>query len=81
MRHKKYDYSCVIIFWDSTCQATEEWIQRMGVRTLVRGENQPFYHVLVDDGSYRYAAEGKFENIVSLRFHVSVTSVLLCISF
>ena len=59
MLHKIYGYTCVIVFWDPTCQATEEWIQRMGVHSLKRGKNQPFYHVLVEDGSCRYAAEGK----------------------
>ena len=34
------------------------WIARMGVDRLLNGRNQPFYNVLVEDGSNRYAAEG-----------------------
>ena len=30
----------------------------MGVDRLPNGRNQPFYNVLVEDGSNRYAAEG-----------------------
>lgn len=29
----------------------------MGVFNLPKGENQPFYNVMVEDGSVRYAAE------------------------
>lgn len=58
MRHIRYNYTCVIAFWDSRCKASEEWMERMGIRNLTRGMDQPFYHVLVDDGSTRYAAEG-----------------------
>lgn len=67
MRHIRYGYSCVIVFWDPTCQATDEWVERMGVRNLERGADQPFYHVLVDDGSYRYAAEGQWASNFFLR--------------
>ena len=34
----------------------------MGIRRLSKGPNQPFYNVLGDDGSCRYAAQGKFTN-------------------
>lgn len=37
----------------------ELWIQRMGVDTSPGGRNQPFYNVLGDDGSQRYAAHSK----------------------
>ncbi|KAK6190846.1 hypothetical protein SNE40_002623 [Patella caerulea] len=57
MKHKKYHYMCVIYGWDSTCQATEEWIIQMGVNRLPRDQYQPFYNVLVQDGSNRYAAQ------------------------
>ena len=51
-------YTCVIISWDVKCQASEEWINRMGIHSLARGTNQPFYHILTEDGSSRYVAEG-----------------------
>ena len=37
------------------------WIVHMGVHRLARADRQPFYKVLVEDGSERYAAE---ENLV-----------------
>ena len=49
---------CVIFGWDSTCMMSREWIFQMGVHTLPRKEKQPFYNVLVEDGSIRYAADG-----------------------
>ncbi|XP_046568601.1 F-box only protein 21-like [Haliotis rubra] len=57
MKHKRYDYTCVIFGWDETCQATEEWIVQMGVHNLTKQHKQPFYSVLVEDGSNRYAAQ------------------------
>lgn len=57
MKHKRYDYMCVISGWDSTCQASRDWIIQMGVHMLPRKDKQPFYNVLVEDGSIRYAAD------------------------
>lgn len=37
----------------------ESWIQQMGVDRSPGGRNQPFYNVLGDDGSQRYAAHSK----------------------
>ena len=37
----------------------EQWIQQMGVDRSPGGRNQPFYNVLGDDGSQRYAAQSK----------------------
>lgn len=59
MRHHRYNYMCVVYGWDSVCAADEQWIVDMGIRSLSYGEYQPFYHVLVDDGSNRYAAQGR----------------------
>ncbi|CAH3151289.1 unnamed protein product [Pocillopora meandrina] len=56
MRHKLYHYGCVIYGWDPVCEMDESWIQRMGVDQSPGGRNQPFYNVLGDDGSQRYAA-------------------------
>lgn len=57
MKHKRYNYMCVISGWDSTCQASRDWIIQMGVHMLPRKDKQPFYNVLVEDGSIRYAAD------------------------
>ena len=32
----------------------------MGIHSLARGTNQPFYHILTEDGSSRYVAEGNW---------------------
>lgn len=42
----------------------ESWIRRMGVDNSPGGRNQPFYNVLGDDGSQRYAAHGKLSFLV-----------------
>ena len=55
----RYHYGCVIYGWDPVCKMDELWIQRMGVDQSPGGRNQPFYNVLGDDGSQRYAAHGK----------------------
>ena len=37
----------------------EGWIEQMGVDSMPNGRHQPFYNVLGDDGSSRYAAQGR----------------------
>jgi len=59
-RHRRYRYRAVITGWDATCQASEQWMQQMGVDALPHGRSQSFYHVLVEDHSTRYVAQ---ENI------------------
>ena len=55
MKHRRYDYVCVIRGWDPQCRMPEIWVEQMGVNMLERGTEQPFYHVSVDkDGSERY---------------------------
>ena len=54
----RYAYKCVIYGWDSECKMSDAWVIQMGVDVLSRGKHQPFYNVLVEDGSNRYAAEG-----------------------
>ena len=54
----RYNYTCVIYGWDPKCQASQEWIIQMGVDHLPKKHLQPFYNVLVEDGSNRYAAQG-----------------------
>jgi len=46
--HKLYGYRGVIVGWDSSCKAREQWILQMGVDQLPGGRHQPFYNVLVD---------------------------------
>ncbi|KIK97548.1 hypothetical protein PAXRUDRAFT_824803 [Paxillus rubicundulus Ve08.2h10] len=59
-RHSKYEYIGYIYGWESSCTASESWINSMNVDSLRWGRHQPFYHVLTQDGSLRYVAE---ENI------------------
>jgi len=62
-KHRKYNYTCIIYGWDPVCTATQSWIYQMGVHELPRQDKQPFYNVLVDDGSNRYAADENLEYI------------------
>ena len=43
--HKKYNYRGVIVAYDSTCQAPDQWYQKNQSQP---NRNQPWYHVLVD---------------------------------
>ncbi|XP_067911231.1 F-box only protein 21 isoform X2 [Heterodontus francisci] len=61
MKHKRYAYDCVIYGWDSKCMMGLDWMRTMGVHNLPHGPDQPFYNVLVQDGSCRYAAQ---ENLI-----------------
>lgn len=56
-QHARYNYTGVIIGWNSTCDATESWIQQMGVDQLPRGRHQPFYNIYDVFGQQRYVAE------------------------
>uniref|UniRef100_A0A3B4A6X3 Hemimethylated DNA-binding domain-containing protein n=1 Tax=Periophthalmus magnuspinnatus TaxID=409849 RepID=A0A3B4A6X3_9GOBI len=56
MKHKS-GYNCVIYGWDPKCTMSQEWITTMRVQQLSKGANQPFYNVLVQDGTCRYAAQ------------------------
>lgn len=47
-----------------------EWIVRMNVLSLKHQNNQPFYNVLVSDGSHRYAAQ---ENLIIMEEPVLTT--------
>ncbi|GCB63362.1 hypothetical protein scyTo_0009651 [Scyliorhinus torazame] len=61
MKHKRYGYNCVIYGWDPKCMMGLDWMRTMGVHNLPHGPDQPFYNVLVQDGSCRYAAQ---ENLI-----------------
>lgn len=60
----RYGYNCVIYGWDPACMMGHEWIRNMNVHSLPHGPHQPFYNVLVEDGSCRYAAQGEQESPV-----------------
>ena len=49
---------CVIYGWDNFCDMPYNWQRQMGVLNMENGPNQPFYNVMVNDGSNRYAAQG-----------------------
>jgi hemimethylated DNA binding protein len=57
MKHKRYNYRCVIYGWDEKCVQSEDWIAQMRVDQHPPGRHQPFYNVLAHDGSNRYAAQ------------------------
>ncbi|XP_068165991.1 F-box only protein 21 isoform X2 [Antennarius striatus] len=61
MKHKRSGYNCVIYGWDPKCTMSQEWITTMRVHQLPNGANQPFYNVLVQDGTCRYAAQENLE--------------------
>ncbi|KAJ3145390.1 hypothetical protein HDU89_007145 [Geranomyces variabilis] len=73
MRHHKYGYCGVVYGWDAKYSGGEEWWARQaGTDTLVRGRNQPFYHVVSIDGHnsdtgpshiLRYVAEENMRRI------------------
>lgn len=46
-------YHSQVTGWDLACTMPKEWQTRMAVDHLKRGAAQPFFHVLVDDGSVR----------------------------
>ncbi|KAF8591914.1 hypothetical protein K439DRAFT_613944 [Ramaria rubella] len=69
--HKMYDYVGLTKDWDYSCEASEEWMFRMGIDSLSRGRHQPFYRCFTPDGRIRYVAE---ENIDPL--HRPTLSVL-----
>ena len=49
----------MIYGWDHFCDMRHSWQRQMGVLSLPNGATQPFYNVLANDGSNRYAAQGK----------------------
>lgn len=57
MTHLALDYKCVIYDWDKECKASVDWQEQMHVDLLCYGNKQPFYNVLVEDGSHRYVAQ------------------------
>ncbi|KAM4707993.1 F-box only protein 21 [Discoglossus pictus] len=64
MRHVRYDYSCVIFGWDPVCMMPPDWIENMVLQNgvLQHGANQPFYSVLLEEGSCSYVAQENLEH-------------------
>lgn len=60
MIHVRYNYTCVIIGWDTQCERSPQWMDEMGSQELSGGATQPFYNVLTNDGSWQYNAQGKY---------------------
>ncbi|KAI0079618.1 hypothetical protein K474DRAFT_1658979 [Panus rudis PR-1116 ss-1] len=65
-RHVEYKYTGYITGWDSNCEASEEWIARMGVDRLGFGRHQPFYTAVADDGQTRYVAQENIQPIMPI---------------
>ncbi|XP_053557660.1 F-box only protein 21 [Bombina bombina] len=61
MRHKRYNYSCVVFGWDPVCMMPPDWIENMEVHVLQNGPNQPFYSVLLEGGDCSYVAQENLE--------------------
>nr|CAI5841008.1 unnamed protein product [Callosobruchus analis] len=57
MKHLTLNYHCVIYDWDPVCLAAAEWQAQNNVDRLQLKHEQPFYNVLVEDGSHRYVAQ------------------------
>ena len=54
----RFPFTCVIYGWDASCEASDSWIDEMGVNDLKDKQCQPFYHVIDDEGSTTYVAQG-----------------------
>ena len=53
---RRYHYRCVICGRDEVCKLSKDWQRQMGVSS--EAAKKPFYNVLVEDSSNRYAAQG-----------------------
>ena len=53
----------------------ESWRLQMGVYNLTNGAEQPFYNVLADDESCRYASQGMI--IFAIHFYPAPEGVFL----
>ena len=58
---------CVIYDWDSMCVESEETLHIMGEIDLCNGTDQPFYRVLLNDGSSSYVAQENLRHCVDPR--------------
>lgn len=63
VHHIRYDYRGVIVGYDTTCQAADEWyeLQTKG-KDYKPAKEQPWYHVLVDGAVHQtYVAQQNLE--------------------
>jgi heat shock protein HspQ len=58
VHHRRYDYRGVVLAFDPVCRASEEW--RQGNMTQP-DRDQPWYHVVDENGRERYVAEENLE--------------------
>lgn len=58
VHHLRYKYRGVIVARDACCTAPEEWYSSNRTQPA---RNQPWYHVLVDQGLETYVAEENLE--------------------
>jgi len=59
VRHRRYDYRGVVVDFDMSCKADEQWYQKNRTQPA---RDQPWYHVLVDGATaVTYAAETSLE--------------------
>ena len=59
VRHRRYGYRGVIVDFDVTCHADEQWYQSNQTQP---DRNQPWYHVLVHGATHTtYAAQDSLE--------------------
>lgn len=63
VRHRKYGYRGVIVAFDPTCQASDQWYHSNQTQPA---RDQPWYHVLVHDSTQvTYAAHENVGNDTS----------------
>jgi heat shock protein HspQ len=59
VRHKRYGYRGVVVDFDPSCQASDQWYQSNQTQPE---RQQPWYHVLVDQtGSTTYPAQSSLQ--------------------
>ncbi len=58
IHHRRYDYRGVIVKVDDHCRAPNAWYKRNQTQP---SREQPWYHVLVDQGQETYVAEENLE--------------------
>lgn len=58
VRHTRRRYRAVVLSMDPYCRASQQWYDRKETRPR---RDQPWYHVLDEDGEERYVAEENLE--------------------
>ena len=63
VHHLRYDYRGVIVGYDRTCQAGEDWYETQTAgKDYKPSKQQPWYHVLVDGATHQtYVAQQNLE--------------------